>query len=303
MPLALTPRLLRRGLELFAVISFLGVVVVLVFFGQDLEGFVAALTHLRGGWLVVGLALASMDWFGGGTRLWVVARHVHPGVRWRDMVIAGGMSAWAAYLTPFQTGAGPTMMWAMRRAGVRLPEAMTSTFMTFVATVAFFALAGPLAIYMGAGQSLAEHNVVLGITYYDLFRTSLTIFGILGVLMLVAMIFPVWLRDAVHWLATRAERRSGRVAARIEQLREGIDRAHECLVAFGTPRGWLALLWAIVLSGPSHANKLLAGYVALRTLGLHTNFVDFLLLQTFITLLFYFPPQPVSSAPTERVSP
>jgi len=302
MPLALTPRLLRRGLELFAVISFLGVVVVLVFFGQDLEGFLAALAHLRGGWLVVGLALASLDWFGGGTRLWVVARHVHPGVRWHDMVIAGGMSAWAAYLTPFQTGAGPTMMWVMRRAGVRLPEAMTSTFMTFVATVVFFALAGPLAIYLGAGRSLAEHNVILGITYYGLFRTSLTIFGILGVLMLVAMIFPVWLRDAVHWLATRAEHRSSRVAARIEQLREGIDRAHDCLVAFGTPRGWLALLWAVLLSGPSHANKLLAGYVALRTLGLHTNFVDILLLQTFITFLLYFAPTPGSSGLAELLS-
>jgi len=302
MPLALTPRLLRRGLELFAVISFLGVVVVLVFFGQDLEGFLAALAHLRGGWLVVGLALASLDWFGGGTRLWVVARHVHPGVRWRDMVIAGGMSAWAAYLTPFQTGAGPTMMWVMRRAGVRLPEAMTSTFMTFVATVVFFALAGPFAIYLGAGRSLAEHNVILGITYYGLFRTSLTIFGILGVLMLVAMIFPVWLRDAVHWLATRAEHRSSRVAARIEQLREGIDRAHDCLVAFGTPRGWLALLWAVLLSGPSHANKLLAGYVALRTLGLHTNFVDILLLQTFITFLLYFAPTPGSSGLAELLS-
>jgi glycosyltransferase 2 family protein len=302
MPLALTPRLLRRGLELFAVISFLGVVVVLVFFGQDLEGFLGGLTHLHLVWLIIGLALASMDWIGGGTRLWVVARHVHPGVRWRDMVIAGGMSAWAAYLTPFQTGAGPTMMWAMRRSGVRLPEAMTSTFMTFVATVVFFALAGPLAIYMGAGRSLAEHNVVLGITYYGLFRTSLTIFGILGVLMLVAMIFPVWLRDAVHWLATRAEHRSGRVAARIEQLREGIDRAHECLVAFGTPRGWLALLWAVLLSGPSHANKLLAGYVALRTLGLHTNFVDILLLQTFITFLLYFAPTPGSSGLAELLS-
>jgi len=302
MPLALTPRLLRRGLELFAVISLLGVIVVLVFFGQDLEAFVGGLTHLHLVWLIIGLALASMDWFGGGTRVWVVARHVHPGVRWRDMVIAGGMSAWAAYLTPFQTGAGPTMMWAMRRAGVRLPEAMTSTFMTFVATVAFFALAGPLAISMGAGRSLAEHNVVLGITYYDLFRTSLSIFGILGVLMLVAMIFPVWLRDAVHWLATRAEHKSSRVAARIAQLREGIDRAHECLVAFGTPRGWLALFWAVLLSGPSHANKLLAGYVALRTLGLHTNFVDILLLQTFITFLLYFAPTPGSSGLAELLS-
>src|SRR5439155_874172 len=167
MALALTPRLLRRGLELFAVISLMGVVVVLVVFGENLQAFLSA-------------------------------------------------------------------------------------------------LAGPLAIYLGAGKSLAEHNVVLGITYYGLFRTSLTIFGVLGVLMLVAMVFPVWLRDAVHWLATRLERKSRRVAARIEQLREGIDRAHDCLVAFGSPKGWLALLWSVLLSGPSHANKLLAGYVALR---------------------------------------
>ena len=302
MPLVLTPRLLRRGLELFALISLAGVGSSVLLYGNNLDAFAHALLGLHWQWLLLGLGLASLDWFGGGTRLWVVARHVHPGVRWWDMVLAGGMSAWGAYLTPFQTGAGPMMMWTMRRGGVRLPEAMTSTFMTFVATVAFFALAGPLAIYLGAGRSLAAHNVVLGITYYGLFRTSLTIFGILGVLMLVAMVFPVWLRDAVHWLATRLERKSRRVAARIEHLREGIDRAHECLVAFGSPKGWLALLWAVLLSGPSHANKLLAGYVALRTLGLHTNFVDILLLQTFITFLLYFAPTPGSSGLAELLS-
>src|SRR5437016_4294358 len=292
MALALTPRLLRRGLELFAIISLAGVIVVLAVYGENVQAVGSALLHLHWGWLVVGLGLASMDWIGGGVRLWVVARHVHPGVRLKDMIIAGGMSAWAAYLTPFQSGAGPTMMWVMRRAGVRLPEAMTSTFMTFVATVVFFATAGPLAIYLGAGKSLEQHNVILGITYYGLFRTSLTIFGILGIVMLIAMVFPAWLRDAVHWLAGRLERRSHRIAARIEQLREGIDRAHECMVAFGNPKGWLALFWAVLLSAPSHANKLLAGYVALRTLGIPANFVDILLLQTFITFLLYFAPTP-----------
>src|SRR5256885_4215308 len=292
MPLALTPRLLRRGLELFAVISLIGVLLVLVFFGENLQGFLSGLANLRWGWMLLGLGLASMDWVGGGARLWVVARHVHPGVRVRDMIVSGGMSAWGAYLTPFQGGAGPMMMYTMKRAGVSLPEAMTSTFMTFVATVAFFAIAGPVAIYLGAGKSLAQHNVVLGITYYGLFRTSLTIFGILGVVMLVAMVFPAWMRDAVHWLAGRLERRSHRIAARIEQLREGIDRAHECLVAFGNPRGLLALFLAVLFSAPSHAHKLLAGYVALRTLGIPANFVDTLLLQTFITFLLYFAPTP-----------
>src|SRR5436309_7461835 len=178
MPLALTPRLLRRGLELFALISLAGVAGLLLY-GNNLPAFAAALLGLRWRWLLLGLGLSSMDWFGGGTRLWVVARHVHPGVRWRDMVLAGGMSAWGAYLTPFQTGAGPMMMWTMRRGGVRLPEAMTSTFMTFVATVAFFAIAGPVAIAFGAGHALERFGLPLGITLYGLFKTSLGIFALL----------------------------------------------------------------------------------------------------------------------------
>src|SRR5439155_12319506 len=198
MPLALTPRLLRRGLELFALISLAGVAGLLLY-GNNLPAFAAALLGLRWRWLLLGLGLSSMDWFGGGTRLWVVARHVHPGVRWRDMVLAGGMSAWGAYLTPFQTGAGPMMMWTMRRAGVRLPEAMTSTFLTFVATVIFFAVAGPLAVIFGPGRPLAQHGVVLGITLYDLFKTSLLLFVLIGLVMAFAMFFPRHLRDAVQW--------------------------------------------------------------------------------------------------------
>ncbi|HXQ30087.1 MAG TPA: lysylphosphatidylglycerol synthase transmembrane domain-containing protein [Gemmatimonadales bacterium] len=302
MPLRLTPRVLRRGLELFAVTSLAGVALGLVIYGHDLKAIAHALLTLQGEWLLVGLGLASMDWLGGGTRLWVVTRHLHPGVRWRDMIVAGGMSAWGAYLTPFQTGAGPMMIWTMRRGGVRLPEAMTSTFMTFVATVAFFAIAGPLAIYFGAGKSLAQHNIVLGISYYGLFRASLTLFGILGVLMLVALLFPLWLRGLLHGVATRLERRSHRVAARVERLREGIDRAHECIVAFRSPRGWFALGWAVILSAPSHANKLLAGYAALRALGIEANFFDILLLQTFITFLLYFAPTPGASGLAELLS-
>src|SRR2546421_11400202 len=96
MALALTPRLLRRGLELFAIISLAGVVVVLAVYGENVEAVARALLHLHWRWMGGGLGLASMDWFGGGTRLWGGARHVHPGVRLKDMIIAGGLSARAA---------------------------------------------------------------------------------------------------------------------------------------------------------------------------------------------------------------
>jgi glycosyltransferase 2 family protein len=306
MALALTPRVLRRGLELFAGISLAGIVILLAYylirFGDRIDVLLSPFLRLHWGWVLVGLALASMDWFGGGLRLWVVARHVAPWVSLRPMVVAGGMGAWGAYLTPFQSGASPMIVWAMRRAGVAMPEALTSVFMTFVATVAFFAIAGPLAIWLGAGRSLEQHGLVLGITLYGLFKTSLTIFGVIGVLMLVAVFSPNVVRRFVHWLAGRLGRRNAALAARMEALSAGVERAHECMVAFGTPKGLLTLLWAIVISAPSHANKLLAGYVALRVLGIPADFTDILLLQTFITFLLYFAPTPGASGLAELIS-
>ena len=62
------------------------------------------------------------------------------------------------------------------------------------------------------------------------------------------------------------------------------------------------LAWAVILSGPSHANKLLAGYVALRTLGIHVNFVDVLLVQTLVMFLLYFAPTPGASGIAELLS-
>src|ERR1051325_7155395 len=79
MALALTPRLLRRGLELFAVISLAGVVG-LLFYGNNLRAFIDVLVGLHWGWLLLGLGLASMDWIGGGTPPWGGCRAGHPGV-------------------------------------------------------------------------------------------------------------------------------------------------------------------------------------------------------------------------------
>jgi hypothetical protein len=301
MALALTPRLLRRGLELFAIISAVGLVA-LLFYGDNLGAFARAMLSLKWRWLIAGLGLASVDWVGQGVRLWIAVRHVHRGLRLRDAVVAAGMGAWGSYLTPFQAGASPMMIWSLGRAGVPLPEAMTSVFITFVATVAFFALAGPLAIVLGAGRSLEEHGLLLGVTLYDLFRASLFLFGLIGTLMVVTIVFPKHVRNVVHALALRLGRRRPRLEAAMERVRQGIDRAHECMVAFGSPRGLLTLLAATLVSGPSHGNKLLAGYVTLKALGIDANFYDILLLQTLITFLLYFAPTPGASGLAELLS-
>jgi len=297
----LSPKLLLRGFEIFVGISLVGYAAVL-FYGDNLPAFLHGLTQLHWEWVLVGLALASMDWIGGGLRIWVVTREIHPNPPLKGMILAGGMSAWAAYLTPFQTGAAPMMVYTMRRFGVSVPVAMTTALVTFIATIAFFGITGPLAILLGAGQSLGSKGNVLGLSLYDLFLGSLGIFAGLGVLLIVVVVFPKLARNGVHRLAVWAGRRSKRVEARLEQLLIGIDEAHSSVVKFNTPRGWLSLFWATLLSGPSHANKLLAGYVALRVIGIEAHFVDVLLVQTLVTFLLYFAPTPGASGIAEVLS-
>ena len=301
-PMALlTPARLRQGFVLFLLISLIAYGAVL-YYGNDTAGFVASLSRLRWRWVVVGAALASMDWFGGGMRLWVLARVVHPKPPIKGMIIAGGMGAWGSYITPFQAGASPMMIYAMKRVGIPVPTAMTITLMSFIATVAFFAIAGPTALVLGAGRSLAAHGHFLGLSLLDLFKTSMGIFVVIGVLLLLVMVAPKLVSAAVHRLATALGRRSERVAARLDHLRGGIDQAHASMTRFNSPRGWFALLLATILSGPSHANKLLAGYVALRAIGIHVEFVDVLLVQTFITFMLYFAPTPGGSGFAEGLS-
>ena len=297
----LTPARLRQGFALFVLISAIAYSGVLLY-GHDTAGFIASLSLVRWRWLLVGAAVASMDWIGGGLRLWVLAREVHPNPPIRGMIIAGGMGAWGSYITPFQAGASPMMIYAMKRVGIPLPKAMTITLMSFIATVAFFAIAGPTALFLGAGKSLAEHGHFLGLTLLDLFKTSMGIFVVLGLLLLLVMVAPKLVSNAVHRIATALGKRSSRVAARLQNVRAGIDQAHESMQVFNSPRGWLALVWATILSGPSHANKLLAGYVALRAIGIHVQFVDVLLVQTFITFMLYFAPTPGGSGFAEGLS-
>jgi uncharacterized protein (TIRG00374 family) len=122
------------------------------------------------------------------------------------------------------------------------------------------------------------------------------------VIFIFVIVFPRVIRDLIHKLTGWIGGKSRRVAARLEKLQAGVDEAHRSVAMFNRPRGWLALFWATLISGPSHANKLLAGYVALRAVGVHANFVDVLLVQTLITFLLYFAPTPGASGVAEVLS-
>jgi hypothetical protein len=133
------------------------------------------------------------------------------------------------------------------------------------------------------------------LSLYDLFLGSLGIFVLLAVVFAVLLIAPKAAHAGMARLVQWASTRSAGLAGRLEKLLRGLDQAVVSLEAFRTWRGMRALGWATLISGPSHANKLLAGYVALRAIGIHANFVDILLVQTLVTFLLYFAPTPGAS--------
>lgn len=301
MAFLLTPRILKRGLQVFALISATGVVVVLVYTGAW-QATLEAFEQVRPGWLLACLALASSDWLGGGLRIWLLTRHVHKDTPFWGMVVAGGLTAWAAYLTPSQAGGGPTMIYTMKRYGVPLPEAMSSTLMSFFTTVIFFAIAGPLAIALGAGRSLQEHQLI-GVSLYDVFKASSAMFFTVGLVMVLMVGFPGATRRlflaATFWLERR---HSDRAIKQVQAMRSGVDRLHDCVVAYFRGSGWLAIVIGVLTSGLAHANRLGAGYLAMRAINIEANFVDVLIIQTTITFLLYFTPTPGGAGAAEALS-
>ncbi len=297
----LTPARLRQGFLLFVVLSLVAYLGVLLY-GQHTAEFLPTLERIQWHWVLIGVGLASMDWLGGGARLWVLVRQIHEKPPFWPMVIAGGMGAWAGYLTPGMTGASPMQVYVMKRAGVPVPKALMAVLMSFIATVLFFVIGGTVAVLFGAGKSLGPHGDVLGLSLLDLFKGSIGMFSVLGVLMLAVLVAPNPISRGMHWITTALGERSRRIAARLQALRSGIDQAHDSMVAFNTPRGWLALLWAILISAPSHANKLLAGYVALRAIGIQVPFIDLLLVQTLVSSILYFAPTPGAAGFAELLS-
>ena len=298
----LAPRLLRRGLEIFAVISLIGFGGIL-FYGNNFEFFLDAMVSLRWHWLLIGVGVATMDWVGGGLRLFVLLRHVRPEARLGPCIISAGINAWATMLTPSQAGGGPAGIYALKRSGIPIPEGTIATFMGWVATVLFFAVAGPVTIAAGAGRSLQEHGVFGTLSLSDLCRLSLGGFVTIGLGILVILIFPGLARRGARGVISWLERRGNqRLVGRVSEMNEGIDRMHVAVVAYFRGRGWVALAAAIVLTGFAYSNKLLAGYIALRVVGIEAQFVDVLLLQTLIIFLLYFAPTPGGSGLAEVLS-
>jgi uncharacterized protein (TIRG00374 family) len=74
------------------------------------------------------------------------------------------------------------------------------------------------------------------------------------------------------------------------------------MLYFRTWSGLAQLFIGVLTSGLAHANRLIAGYVAMRALGVHANFFDVLIIQVIVSFLLYFAPTPGGAGAAEALS-
>jgi len=184
------------------------------------------------------------------------------------------------------------MIYALMRYGVPLPEDHhLEVSCRSYATVVFFAIAGPITILLGAGHSLEQHGVLGVVSLLGLYHLTLWAFIGIGAGLIMLFAFPAVGRRLVRWLAGLVERRYPERATRLRALEDDVNRSQR-VPGRVLPGAGLAGAGGGRVAHRARARKQArgGGYVVLRMLDIHAQFVDVILLQTLITFLLYFAP-------------
>ncbi|HKK08457.1 MAG TPA: lysylphosphatidylglycerol synthase domain-containing protein, partial [Gemmatimonadota bacterium] len=188
---------LRWGITGFVVASLVGFGV-LFFVSEDLGASLSAFKQFDLRWGLVCLGLASMDWFGGGVRIWVLLWPLDIEVSyWRCVEISGATAA-LAYLTPSGAGGGPAHLYGLVRDGVSVGRAAASNFASFLVNITFLSSAGLLAWYFGASSTIEDLRIpVAHISAARMFEWTATGFAVIVAVIIIFAINPRPLRGWV----------------------------------------------------------------------------------------------------------
>lgn len=288
------PGALRWGLTIFVFASLLGFTALFVI-TQDLGGSLAGFRRFDPRWALPALALASLDWFGGGLRVWLLLRPLEIRMSYWRCVQISGVTAALAYLTPSGMGGGPAHLYGLARQGVSLGRAVASNFASLFVNLIFLSLAGIGAWFFGAASTIEELRLpVVNLSAAVLFEWSALGFGVIAGIVVILAANPRLARGSVIRLFGTGRRVRG-VLRLLHEL-------HRSLIIYAR-KGKLALLLA-TLSGALHfGGRFVLGWAVLRGFGIQAPFFHVVLLHVMLQFLLYFMPTPGGSGVGEILAP
>jgi uncharacterized protein (TIRG00374 family) len=262
---------------------------------HDLRGSIDGFRSFDLRWALPALALASMDWFGSGVRIWLLTRPL--GIRlpyWRCVQI-GGVSSALAYLTPSGTGGGPALLYGLVRSGVSLGRTVATNFASVIVNLTFLSLAGFAAWFFGAAGAIEDIRLpVANISAARLFEWSALGFAGVGVVVILLAAAPRLPRLLILRLFGRT--------VRVRRVLKVLQELHGSLIIYAR-KGKVALLLAVLSNVLQFGARFVLGWVVLRGFGVDAGFWNVVTLHILLQFLLYFMPTPSGSGIGEMLAP
>jgi len=288
---------IRRGLQVFTLVSLGSVVVIFLLTHSHMTA--EALGSIEPLWLFCAIPFILLDWLGGGYRLYLFSRVFHPDIRFKTCVKANLANYFLGSITPSQTGGGPAQIYMLYVGGMPAVEATSASLMAFFSTTFFLIIAG-------AGMLVFRGSLPFSQGYLlHLFNIGMLFFLVVAVFMIVALAFPGFYRELSRIIVRIVSRVRNkdylRVGSRAHGAIEAIDRCHRQLIHYAR-RHFHIFLAGILVSAVCFISKFAVAYVIVRSLGMRASFMDVALLQMVIILINYFFPTPGASGAAELSS-
>lgn len=276
-------------------------------------GTALTLSDLRWGYGLLLLLLLPVETVLSATRMWLLCRVVHPGVRFWPCVQSEWANVAMSLLTPSQSGGGPGLVYVLRRtAGVPVGAGVTLTVLSGLATMAGLLVLG---LYSLAASGIGARGRLFVVA-------AGTITGLAGAALLGAA-RPDWLRIVLAALSRAVSRGLGqpervadwwppsaaRTGPAVDRMDAPTARLVDVLYAYqagirGFVRHGKACLAAVgVLSVAFLLTRALLAYLCARFLGATAGTVrEVLDVQIGLIFLVFFAPTPGGAGIAEGAS-
>lgn len=284
---------LKWGLSLCAMCTVTGLLINLLHtsVAEGLE----AIKRANIGYLVSALLLPLVDWLSTGSRLYLFVHLLDPKISWWACVKADLANAFAAAITPSQTGGGGAQIYVLVRHGMSVSAATIASFMSFVPTMIALGL-------MAFGVLLFQDVISFGMAGRVIMGYGVTAFGVVAGLVSLSLFLPslsakIILRAAHRYVRVRRNEKTEPPAW--AQTLAGEVADCQRYMTYYLKHGKLILMVGIMLTVIAFVIRHVIAYVVLRGLGGEASLEQVLVVQSIIVFVSYLSPTPGGSGVVE----
>lgn len=286
-------KIIKKGVFYFMIISIISMVGVFLYTntGNTLEVW----KGIEFKYIGFALFLMFFELLIGGYRNHIFVRELYPGKSHWVSIKANLANIFMGAVTPSQSGGGLAQMYIFHKNGIKFGDALTISFINWITTLTFLPISGYIAYQIIKDKISGDF-----INY--LAKFGLTVFGILFVVLFVAIVFP----SIISWIIQKLSKVVGHLNKKWQsKIETAGSKAKDSLIRYRDKCGNLLrnkpslFIFTFLLTTVLYFSKYLMGYVVVLALGVEVEFATVAAVQSLVFLLLYFAPSPGASGIAE----